>query len=168
MLEGQKKTISNAAMSLTIFIAGTPIGDAKNDIGQTACCSSASSRSRVSRPNSVSGPTTDELRRRIAFGATRLLRAAVFGAFGDLRPALERRLIAVPSCRVRRLARSRLFAHAAGAWRQHCCTKAACWVQPSRSEEERKKNVRAQAACARMLGQLDGIRDQDERVAEMR
>ena len=63
---------------------------------------------------------------------------------------------------------SPLFAHAAGAWRQHCCTKAACWLQPSRSEEERKKNVRAQAACARMLGQLDGIRDQDERVTKLR
>src|SRR6516225_5234623 len=60
------------------------------------CCWSASSRSRVSRAIFVSSRAADELRRRSAFDATRLFRAAVLEAcaFGDLPPALERRLTA--------------------------------------------------------------------------
>ena len=42
-----------------------------------------------------------------------------------------------------------------------------CWLQPSRSEEERDKNMLAQARCRRTLEQLGGIRGQDERVAEL-
>jgi hypothetical protein len=63
------------------------------------CCSSASSRSRVSRASFVSSRATDEMRGRLAFGVVPLLRAAAFGlcALGDLPPALDRRRIWRPS-----------------------------------------------------------------------
>jgi hypothetical protein len=62
------------------------------------CCSSASSRSRVSRATSVSRLAVEVLRGCPAFGPTRLLRATAFGAcaFGDLPPALECRRIVAP------------------------------------------------------------------------
>jgi hypothetical protein len=62
------------------------------------CCSTASFSSRVSRATFVSS-RADELRERTAFGAIRLLRAAVFrpGALGDLPPALDRRRNCRPS-----------------------------------------------------------------------
>jgi hypothetical protein len=61
-----------------------------------ACCSSASSRSRVSRATSVCWPTLEGPLRRTAFGAVRRFTVAAFRrrVLTGSPPALERRLIA--------------------------------------------------------------------------
>ena len=62
------------------------------------CCSSASSRSRVSRATSVSRPTPNELRRRTVFGLLRRFSAFALrrrGFIGSPSP-LERRFTASP------------------------------------------------------------------------
>ena len=61
-----------------------------------ASCSSASSRSRVSRATFVSLPGARELRRRAAFGALRRFNVLGRCAFAALPPVLSRRLIASP------------------------------------------------------------------------
>ena len=93
---------------------------AADDLEQSAvavCCSSASSRSRVSRATFVSSPPADELR-----GAQPLANAALSRCrlaalrFSWFAPALERRRIAAPRLRTRhrgeiRLARWSMVRH---------------------------------------------------------